>query len=165
MENNLLVDGEQMNDLSAGAPGSSPAHPIDNDTAWVKAQIAQYVATDGAEPVPYHGLPLLLLTTQGRKSGEWRRTCLIFDQDGTRQIIVASSGGAPKHPAWYLNLDANPQVRVQVKGQVFDATARTASAEEKPALWQRMVSLFPDYAQYQISTDRDIPVVIIERTV
>jgi deazaflavin-dependent oxidoreductase (nitroreductase family) len=153
-----------MEDLSHDTPGSSPDNPIDNDTGWVKAQIAEYVATNGEKPVPYHGLPLLLLTTKGRKSGEWRRTCLIFAADGDRQIIVASSAGAPKHPAWYLNLEAHPIVHIQVKGVVFQAVARAATPAEKPALWRRMVSLFPDYAEYQENTDREIPVVIIERT-
>lgn len=144
-------------------PGSTAENPIDNQTDWVKAQIAEYIATDGRLPRPWHGAPLLLLTTKGRKSGEWRRTCLIFGEDAGRQMVIASQGGLPQHPAWYLNLAANPDVRVQVNADVFSARARTARPDEKPDLWRMMVELFPDYADYQAGTDRDIPVVIIER--
>ncbi|CAN5134009.1 nitroreductase family deazaflavin-dependent oxidoreductase [soil metagenome] len=144
-------------------PGSSPENPIDNSTPWVKAQIDEYLATDGAEPTFRYGSPLLLLTTKGRKSGEWRRTCLIHGEDDGRQIIVASLGGAPKHPIWYLNLEAHPEVYLQVKGESFAGIARTATAEEKPALWQKMVDIYPDYADYQEKTDREIPIVVIDR--
>ena len=141
----------------------APSPIIDNDADWVKAQIAEYVATDGAKPVFRHGAPLLLLTTRGRKSGEWRRTCLIGAADGDRFVIVASLGGAPRHPVWYLNLTENPRVWLQVGAESFWATARTATAEEKPALWNKMVGLFPDYADYQEKTEREIPVVILDR--
>ncbi|RFA13040.1 hypothetical protein B7R21_09365 [Subtercola boreus] len=142
--------------------GTSPENPIDNDTEWVAAQIAEYLATDGEKPTFKGGAPLVLLTTQGRKSGVWRRTCLIGAEDGGRQILVASLGGAPKHPAWYLNLEANPEVVVQNKGEIIRGTARTATPEEKPALWQKMVALYPDYADYQTKTDREIPIVIVD---
>ncbi|GAA0994921.1 nitroreductase family deazaflavin-dependent oxidoreductase [Subtercola frigoramans] len=151
-----------MTDVSE-KPGSSPENPIDNSEPWVKAQIDEYLATDGEKPAFAHGSPLLLLTTKGRKSGEWRRTCLIFGEDEGRQIIVASMGGAPKHPVWYLNLEANPEVRLQVKGESFAGVARTATAEEKPALWKKMVEIYPDYADYQEKTDREIPIVVIDR--
>jgi deazaflavin-dependent oxidoreductase (nitroreductase family) len=71
-------------------------------------------------------------------------------------------GGAPKHPVWYLNLQANPEVRLQVKDKTFAAIARTATAEEKPALWEKMVAIYPDYADYQLKTDREIPIVILD---
>ncbi|MEF2979258.1 nitroreductase family deazaflavin-dependent oxidoreductase [Subtercola sp. YIM 133946] len=144
------------------AAGTSPENPIDNDAEWVKKQIEEYLATDGEKPTFKGGAPLVLLTTQGRTSGEWRRTCLIGAEDEGRQILVASLGGAPKHPAWYLNLQANPEVVVQNKGAIIRGTARTATAEEKPALWAKMVSLYPDYADYQTKTDREIPVVIVD---
>jgi deazaflavin-dependent oxidoreductase (nitroreductase family) len=79
-------------------------------------------------------------------------------------ILVASLGGAPKHPIWYLNLQANPRVWIQQGGEAFWAVAHTASAEEKPRLWDKMVGLFPDYADYQLKTERDIPVVILKRS-
>jgi deazaflavin-dependent oxidoreductase (nitroreductase family) len=144
------------------AAGSTSENPIDNAAPWVAKQISEYLATDGEKPVFRYGAPLLLLTTKGRKSGEWKRTALIGAEDDGRYVIVASLGGAPRHPVWYLNLQQNPEVRLQVKGRSFMAKARTATAEEKPALWAKMVELYPDYADYQVKTDRDIPVVILE---
>lgn len=141
----------------------APSPIIDNDADWVKKQIAEYIATDGAKPVFRYNAPLLLLTTKGRKSGEWRRTCLIGTADGDQFLIVASLGGAPKHPVWYLNLTENPRVWLQVGAESFWAIARTATVEEKPPLWDKMVAIYPDYADYQVKTDRDIPVVILER--
>jgi deazaflavin-dependent oxidoreductase (nitroreductase family) len=143
-------------------PGSDPRHPLDSPTGWVARNIAQYVATDGREGSSQRGAPLLLLTTQGRKSGKWRRTALIFGESGGNYIIVASKGGAPEHPAWYLNLVAQPEVRVQVYDRIFTARARTATAQEKPRLWSLMASIWPDYNQYIKKTTREIPVVILE---
>jgi deazaflavin-dependent oxidoreductase (nitroreductase family) len=108
------------------------------------------------------GTPLLLLTVQGRKSGLWKRTALICGEENGSYLVVASMGGAPKHPVWYLNLQANPEVRLQVKDKTFAAIARTATAEEKPALWEKMVAIYPDYADYQLKTDREIPIVILD---
>ena len=142
--------------------GSTPAHPIDNATPWVAKQISEYLATDGAEPKFRHGSPLLLLTVKGRKSGLWKRTALIYGEDAGRFLIVASLGGAPKHPVWYLNLVSNPEVHLRVKDRELTAMARTATAEEKPELWKKMVEIYPDYADYQLKTDRDIPVVILD---
>jgi deazaflavin-dependent oxidoreductase (nitroreductase family) len=143
---------------------SLPPEPIvDNSEPWVAKQIEQYVATDGDKPHFRGGAPLLLLTTRGRSSQQWRRTCLIYGPDGDRLLVVASLGGAPKHPAWYLNLTSHNRVWVQVGADSFWAVAREASAEEKPPLWNTMVGIYPDYADYQKKTDRQIPVVILER--
>jgi F420H(2)-dependent quinone reductase len=142
--------------------GLDPLKPIDNATPWVAKQISAYVASDGEHGSTQRGAPLLLLTTRGRKSGRWRRTALIFGQVGDNYLVVASMGGAPKHPSWYLNLTAHPEVHLQVYDRKFAATARTASAEEKPTLWQTMVEIWPDYANYQVKTDREIPVVVLE---
>lgn len=143
-------------------PGTDPGNPIDSPTGWVAKHIALYVATDGKEGSSQRGAPLLLLTTQGRKSGKWRRTALIFGQTGGNYVVVASMGGAPKHPSWYLNLTANAEVRVRVYDRTFTATARTATPEEKPALWSMMATIWPDYDEYVRKTTRDIPVVILE---
>jgi F420H(2)-dependent quinone reductase len=143
-------------------PGSDPRHPIDSPTGWVASNIARYVATDGREGSTQRGAPLLLLTTQGRKSGKWRRTALIFGEHAGNYVIVASKGGAPVHPAWYLNLVAHPEVLVQVYDRIVAATARTATAQEKPELWSLMASIWPDYNEYVKKTTRDIPVVILE---
>jgi len=141
----------------------APSPIIDNDADWVKKQIDEYVATDGERPEFRGGAPLVLITTRGRKSGEWRRTCLIGASDGDDVVIVASIGGAPKHPVWYLNLEANPRVWVQQGAESFWAIAHTADEAEKPRLWDKMVGLYPDYADYQKKTDRVIPVVILTR--
>jgi F420H(2)-dependent quinone reductase len=143
-------------------PGTDPLNPIDSPTGWVARNIARYLATDGREGGTQRGAPLLLLTTQGRKSGKWRRTALIFGQSERNFVVVASKGGAPRHPAWYLNLTANPTVHVQVYDRTFAANARTATVEEKPALWSLMAKIWPDYNEYVKKTTRDIPVVILE---
>jgi deazaflavin-dependent oxidoreductase (nitroreductase family) len=129
-----------------------------------KEHVDRYVATDGEEGHDWaRGAPVLILTTVGRRSGKARSTPLIYGRNGDDHLVVASQGGAPVPPAWYLNLQANPAVTVQVKGDVFAARARTAAAEEKPGLWKIMTSIWPDYDQYQERTDREIPVVILER--
>ena len=136
----------------------------DSPTGWVAEHVDRYVETDGREGHEWRGVPTLLLTTRGRKSGKLRRTALIYGEDGEgRYLLVASRGGAPEHPSWYLNLAAHPEVEVQVGADKFAARARTADAREKPRLWQLMTSIWPDYDGYQKKTGRDIPVVIVER--
>ena len=142
--------------------GLDPLNPIDNQTPWVARQISAYVASDGEHGSTQRGAPLLLLTTRGKKTGRWRRTALIFGQADGNYLVVASMGGAPKHPAWYLNLTAHPEVYLQVYDRKVKATARTARPEEKPDLWGRMVEIWPDYADYQLKTEREIPVVVLE---
>jgi deazaflavin-dependent oxidoreductase (nitroreductase family) len=109
------------------------------------------------------GTSILILTTKGRKSGEQRDNALIYGMAGDNPMIVASKGGAPAHPAWYLNLRDNPSVEVQIRGDRFDATARDATPEERPELWKQMTEEWPDYDNYQQKTDREIPIVILER--
>ena len=136
----------------------------DSPTGWVAEHVDRYVETDGREGHEWRGVPTLLLTTRGRKSGKLRRTALIYGKDGEgRYLLVASKGGAPEQPSWYLNLAAHPEVEVQVGADKFAARARTADAREKPRLWQLMTSIWPDYDGYQKKTSRDIPVVIVER--
>jgi deazaflavin-dependent oxidoreductase (nitroreductase family) len=109
------------------------------------------------------GSKTLLLTVTGRKSGEKRTFALIYGKHGDDYLVVASKGGAPQHPGWYLNLKADPQVEVQVMDEVFPATARDATPEERPELWEQMVGEWPAYEDYQRKTDRQIPVVVLER--
>lgn len=109
------------------------------------------------------GSTVLLLTTTGRKSGEPRTKPLIYAADGDRYVIVASRGGAPKHPSWYLNLQKTPEVEVQVKDEVFHARARTAEGAERERLWTKVNEIWPHYAEYATRTDREIPVVVLER--
>ncbi len=125
--------------------------------------VNRYKETDGAEGYDWQGTKVLLLTTKGRKSGQPREMPLIFDEHDGDYIIVASKGGAPEHPAWYLNLSEDPEVTVQVKGDRFAAKARTASASERPELWKLMNQSWPAYDGYQQKTDREIPVVVLER--
>lgn len=139
------------------------AEVVDSPRGWVADHIKRYVETGGEDGHLSNGVPALLLTTTGRRSGQLRRTALFYGKDGDRYVVVASTGGAPTHPFWYLNLTAAPKVRVQVMADVFDATARTATAEERARLWPMMASIFPLYDEYQKKTDREIPVVVIER--
>ena len=130
---------------------------------WIADHLKRYLETDGEDGHIWRGVPTLLLTTTGRKSGEPLQLPLIYGKDGDRYLVVASKGGAPGHPAWYLNLVDNPSVEVQVAADRFVATARTATADEKPALWKTMAEIWPAYDEYQERTQRDIPVVILER--
>lgn len=109
------------------------------------------------------GSKILLLTTKGRKSGEPRTKPLIYEQDGDRYVIVASKGGAPEHPDWYRNLERDPGVELQVRDEVFPARAHTAAGEERERLWRLVNQQWPDYDSYQEKTDREIPVVVLER--
>lgn len=108
------------------------------------------------------GVPICLLSHTGRKSGLVRTTPLLHLPDGERVVVVASQGGLPSHPQWYRNVLANPDVTVQVRGDVRRMRARTASAQERAALWPRLVALYADFDSYQSWTDREIPVVICE---
>ena len=136
----------------------------DREPGWQARHAQRYIETNGAEGHIWNGVPTLLLTTKGRRSGESRTTPLIYGTDGDRYLVVASRGGAPQHPGWYLNLVDQPEVEVQVGPERFAARARAATAEEKPALWKRMNEIFPSYDEYQTRTTREIPVVIIERS-
>lgn len=109
------------------------------------------------------GSTVLLLTTTGRTSGEPRTTPLIYAQDGDRYVIVASKGGAPDDPGWYRNLSKVPDVELQVEDEVFPAHARTVEGEERDRLWTKANKVWPHYDEYQERTDREIPVVVLER--
>jgi len=127
--------------------------------------VERYRATDGEEGFVWReGSHILLLTTTGRKSGKPTTAPLIFGLDGDNPVIVASKGGAQEHPGWYENLVENPEVGVQIKGEVFRARARDAEGEERDRLWEMMLGHWPHYAEYQTKTDRQIPVVVLERS-
>ena len=123
--------------------------------------VRRYQETDGEVGYWWNGAPTLLLTTTGRRSGEARTTPLIFGRDGDDYLVVASVGGMPTHPAWYLNLIDDPSARIQVKGEHIDVVARTAEAEEKSRLWRIVNDVWPNYDAYQERTDRVIPVVVL----
>jgi deazaflavin-dependent oxidoreductase (nitroreductase family) len=127
--------------------------------------VKAYLETDGEVGHDWRrGAPTLILTTAGRKSGEQRQNALIYGMAGDSPMVVASDGGNPRHPAWYLNLRDNPEVQVQIRGDRFDARARDATSEERPELWRQMTEIWPPYDEYQQRTDREIPIVILERT-
>ena len=129
-----------------------------------KEHVERYEATGGEEG--YHwenGTTILLLHTTGRSSGKERVSPLIYRDWGDDYLIVASKGGAPEHPSWYANLETDPHISVQIKAETFPATARTATAGERADMWEHMVEVWPDYAQYATKTDREIPVVVLSR--
>lgn len=128
-----------------------------------KEHVERYQATDGEEGHDWNGVPVLILTTTGRKSGEKRPVPLIYQPYDDKLLVVASKGGADEPPLWFRNLEANPDVEVQVKADRFAARARTATPEEKPDMWRTMAAIWPDYDAYQKKTSREIPVVVLER--
>ena len=138
---------------------------------WIRGHLEQYLATDGVEghlwdssvaggPGP---IPTLLLTTTGRRSGSAKTLPLIYGEADGAYVIIASKGGAPEHPAWYLNLVAEPAVDVQVLAERFSAHARTATGDERAKRWEQLAQIYPPYNDYQTKTEREIPVIILER--
>lgn len=125
--------------------------------------IERYEATNGEEGHDWRGAPTLILTTKGRKSGKERKAPLIYGRRGDAFLVVASKGGSPEPPAWYRNLQADPSVEVQVRGEKFPARARDATPEEQAELWKVMTAQWPDYDTYQTRTERRIPIVVLER--
>ncbi len=123
--------------------------------------VAAYRDTGGEVGYLWNGVPTLLLTVAGRRSGQPRTSALIFARDGADYLVVASMGGAPIHPKWYLNLKANPAAEIQVRDEVIPVNARTATPEEKLRLWGLVTQVWPNYDVYQSRTDRDIPVVVL----
>jgi deazaflavin-dependent oxidoreductase (nitroreductase family) len=105
--------------------------------------------------------PVLLLTTTGRKTGKQRTTPLLYVEDGERYVIVASVGGAPKHPAWYLNLVDNPEATIEIGTRTIAVRANTAAPEERARLWELATEMYPGYDRYQAKTTREIPVVVL----
>jgi proline iminopeptidase len=126
--------------------------------------VRRYRETDGEEGYIWReSSTILLLTTTGRATGEERTTPLIFGLDGDNPVIVASKGGAPEHPGWYRNLVKNPAAEVQIKGERFPVRARDAEGEERGRLWKMMNGIWRHYDSYQEKTERQIPVVVLER--
>lgn len=129
-----------------------------------KEHVDRYVATDGAEGHEWQGTTTLILTTTGRRSGQQRSTPLIYQAYDDKLLVVASKGGADQPPDWYLNLRERPEVQVQVKSDRYTARARIATPEEKPGMWRTMAAAWPAYEDYQRKTEREIPVVVLERS-
>ncbi len=146
---------------------SIPAHLPD----WIRDHLRRYLESDGEDGHLWDAslgggtgmVATLILTTTGRKSGNPLPLPLIYGEVDGGYVVIASKGGAPAHPAWYLNLEANPDVEVQVKANKFRARARTAEGAERVAIWEQMVGIYAPYADYQVRAgEREIPVVILE---
>ena len=130
---------------------------------WAAEHMKNYLATDGEDGHIWRGVPTLLLTTTGRKSGEPRMLPLIYGKYGDDVVIIASKGGHADHPSWYINLDANSAVEVQVAADKFSATAITVTGDRRQAMWDALAEIWPPYIEYQEKTDRQIPVVLLQR--
>lgn len=138
---------------------------------WMADHMRRYLETNGADghlwdstPVGGPGLlPTLLLTTKGRKSGEPQTLPLLYGRTDKGFVIIGSKGGAPKHPGWYLNLQADPMVHVRVAAEHHDCRARLTSGEERTRLWDQMAKMYPPFVDYQAKTDREIPVIALDK--
>ncbi|MER5459955.1 nitroreductase family deazaflavin-dependent oxidoreductase [Streptomyces sp. NPDC002668] len=129
---------------------------------WVRDQVELFESSGGTKGTTMRGMPVILLTTRGVKSGKIRKTPLMrVEHEGT-YAVVASLGGAPKHPVWYHNVVADPRVELQDGPTLRDMTAREVTGDEKAVWWERAVEAYPDYADYQKKTDREIPVFVLE---
>ncbi|MBA2415432.1 MAG: nitroreductase family deazaflavin-dependent oxidoreductase [Geodermatophilaceae bacterium] len=129
---------------------------------WVRNQVEEYESSGGTAGTTMRGMPVVLVTTVGARSGKLRKVPLMRVEHEGRYAAVASIGGAPKHPVWYYNLVANPRVELQDGPVRSDMTAREVTGEEKAQWWERAVAAFPDYADYQKRTEREIPVFVLE---
>ncbi|MEV8221700.1 nitroreductase family deazaflavin-dependent oxidoreductase [Dietzia maris] len=129
---------------------------------WVRTQVETYEKTDGAEGGDLAGIPVVIVTTVGRKSGKLRKTPLMRVEHEGAYAAVASQGGAQTHPVWYWNMKADPHVEVRDRDRVGDYTARELSGPERDRWWDRSVAVYPDYRDYQQNTDRIIPVFVLE---
>ena len=149
-----------------GEPNVPAAMP-----GWIQKHVKQYLESGGREGHMWDSsavggpglLPTLLLITTGRKTGDKHLVPLIYGEDARGVVVIASKGGAPKHPGWYLNLVANPDVEVQVGTERYRARASTVTGGERETLWKRLVGIYPPYVDYQNKTEREIPVVLLER--
>ena len=134
--------------------------PLDSATEWVAEHTRRYVESRGEDGFMWRGYPTIVLTTIGRKSRALRRNALIFGRDGNDYILIASYGGRPQHPLWYLNLTADPAVTIQDRAEVIAGMAETVpEGADRDRLWAQMVAVYPPYAEYQDKTERRIPVV------
>jgi deazaflavin-dependent oxidoreductase (nitroreductase family) len=131
---------------------------------WVRDQVAAYESSGGTEGTTLRGVPVVVVTSVGAKSGKVRKNPVMRVEHDGRYALVASKGGAPSHPTWYHNLVAHPRVELQDGSDRREYTVRLAEGEERREWWERAVAVWPDYAEYQTRTDREIPVFIAEPT-
>ena len=133
----------------------------DSQWDWVAEHTRTYLASGGTEGHDSNGVRTLVLATTGRRTGTPRRTCLIYGISGGKYVLVASKGGAEQNPAWFMNLEADSSVGVQVGTHRFTARARLASSAERAPLWAQMADIFPLYEEYAQKTEREIPIVLL----
>ncbi|MEL7976554.1 nitroreductase family deazaflavin-dependent oxidoreductase [Isoptericola sp. F-RaC21] len=132
-------------------------------SAQAARQVEQYESSGGTKGTTLRGMPVVILTTVGAKTGKLRKTPLMRVEHDGDYAVVASLGGAPKHPVWYYNVVANPRVALQDGPEKHEYVAREVTGDEKALWWERSVAAYPDYADYQTRTDREIPVFVLER--
>ena len=128
---------------------------------WAREQVEEYEGSGGTRGTTLRGMPVIVLTSVGAKSGKLRKTALMRVEHDGEYAVVASLGGAPKHPVWYFNLLAEPHVELQDGPQKNDYTAREVTGDEKALWWERAVAAYPDYADYQVKTEREIPLFVL----
>ena len=129
---------------------------------WVREQVALYEGSGGTKGTTIRGLPVIVITSVGVRSGKLRKNPVMRVEHDGKYAAVASKGGSPEHPTWYSNLHAHPHVEVQDGTVTQDMVAREVTGDEKAAWWERAVAAYPDYADYQQKTDREIPVFVLE---
>ena len=134
-----------------------------NQIDYNRRLVEQFRADRSNNGDAFKGRPLVLLTTTGARSGQRRTTPMMYVRDGERLLVIASNAGAPKHPDWYYNLLAHPQVTVEVGRETYEATARVTEGVERQRLWNRIVEQYPFFADHQAKVSREIPVVVLER--
>jgi len=142
--------------------GAEPGYTRPDTSLLGDEHIRRYEETNGEIGHEWNGATCLVLTVTGRKTGQPRKFALIYAADGDDFVVVASKGGAPNHPGWYLNVQANPDVTVQVKDRKFPAVAHTATGEERTRLWGVVNQVWPNYDVYATRTTREIPVVVLQ---
>jgi F420H(2)-dependent quinone reductase len=129
---------------------------------WVRDQVELYESSGGSKGTALRGMPVVILTTKGAKSGKLRKAALMRVEHEGRYAVVASLGGAPQNPVWYYNVVAHPRVELQDGPTKWDMVAREVTGDEKAVWWKRSVAAYPDYADYQTKTDREIPLFVLE---
>ncbi len=142
--------------------------PLDGEyepgtAGWAREQVELYESSGGTEGTMLRGMPVIVLTTRGAKTGKIRKTALMRVEHAGEYAIVASLGGAAKHPVWFYNVTADPHVELQDEAEKHDYTAREVTGEEKSLWWERAVTAYPPYADYQMKTEREIPVFVLSR--
>jgi deazaflavin-dependent oxidoreductase (nitroreductase family) len=136
---------------------------VPSPAQWVRDQVELYESSGGTDGTTLRDLPVILLTTRGAKTGDIRKSPLMRVEHDGSYAIVASKGGAPTNPVWYYNVVANPEVELRDGTSSWDMVAREVTGDEKKVWWDRAVAAYPDYAEYQTKTDRQIPVFVVER--